>query len=783
MADTGFSFRISPSGGDTVKAELQTIGREGRKALKDLEAAALAASSGLGETDGSAERVVAQLQALANRSAQVAAQLQSSNGVYRTLAQNIDEVNRVSAGVARSQSDFDAYGRALDGVRAKFNPVFAVHQRYRATLDEIRDAHRVGAISADEMAAAISRERRAALDSIGALKGRARAIDAFAVSGGNAAFRMQQVGYQLNDIGVQLASGSNPFTILAQQGTQIAQVYAGQGGVSTALKDVGIAARAVVTRFGPIAAVAAAGAAAIAGLTHEINETAGASVTFGDTFKAVFSLIGEQIYGFIRPAVEAISGFFADAWDVAVEATVFAGNSIVQGVQITVFAMKAIWDGGLTAIAKLAAVFPEQLSANWDRILGYWYQTVGLMAQKFGEFLSFVSGGLAEIPGFDGGSGFLAGQAADLIAFGVSNLDRAGRAFASADAGDAAAQKLRADAASALSDAYDEVLRKGAEIAASDPLGDIFDAIAARAREIAAARKAAEDAEKKTGKARSETRKEERDRAAELIAALEREIAVMRESDPIKRKMIEYSAQLAEATDTQRQEVERLLIALAEEADGFAAIGRSLRDYGEEASRTGAEIGDALTNAFSRAEDAIVKFTTTGKISFKSLASAIIEDLVRISVRTNVTGPLSSFLGSALSSAFGGGFSTSGGGGFTPLPSFGFSPAPFPSAKGNVFGPGGLAAFAQGGVVNGPTLFGYRGGTGLMGEAGPEAILPLSRGRDGKLGVAAAAGQTVVIHVDARGAGDPARVRQESERGARDALAAYERDRARRGRP
>ncbi len=44
-------------------------------------------------------------------------------------------------------------------------------------------------------------------------------------------------------------------------------------------------------------------------------------------------------------------------------------------------------------------------------------------------------------------------------------------------------------------------------------------------------------------------------------------------------------------------------------------------------------------------------------------------------------------------------------------------------------------AFADGGVVNSPVLFPLQGGTGLMGEAGPEAIMPLSRGSDGRLGV------------------------------------------------
>ena len=62
-----------------------------------------------------------------------------------------------------------------------------------------------------------------------------------------------------------------------------------------------------------------------------------------------------------------------------------------------------------------------------------------------------------------------------------------------------------------------------------------------------------------------------------------------------------------------------------------------------------------------------------------------------------------------------------------------------PFAKGAAFGAGRVAAFARGGVVDGPTHFPMRGGVGLMGEAGPEAIMPLARGADGGLGVRAAA--------------------------------------------
>ena len=62
-----------------------------------------------------------------------------------------------------------------------------------------------------------------------------------------------------------------------------------------------------------------------------------------------------------------------------------------------------------------------------------------------------------------------------------------------------------------------------------------------------------------------------------------------------------------------------------------------------------------------------------------------------------------------------------------------------PFRLGGVLGGGQVRPFAAGGVVAAPTYFPLAGGqgTGLMGEAGPEAILPLRRGSDGRLGVAA----------------------------------------------
>jgi len=69
----------------------------------------------------------------------------------------------------------------------------------------------------------------------------------------------------------------------------------------------------------------------------------------------------------------------------------------------------------------------------------------------------------------------------------------------------------------------------------------------------------------------------------------------------------------------------------------------------------------------------------------------------------------------------------------------------FPFGKGASFAQGRVQPFASGGVVSGPVTFPMRGGTGLMGEAGPEAIMPLARGSDGKLGVRGEGGGAVHV--------------------------------------
>lgn len=143
-----------------------------------------------------------------------------------------------------------------------------------------------------------------------------------------------------------------------------------------------------------------------------------------------------------------------------------------------------------------------------------------------------------------------------------------------------------------------------------------------------------------------------------------------------------------------------------------------------------------FTNSFNTMEDALVGFITTGKLSFKDLAVSILSDLAKIATKAAIT--------SAAMAAFGGG---AGGGGLGAAISSIFQADGGGWNKGTQF-------FAKGGaftnsVVSSPTAFGTGSGLGVMGEAGPEAIMPLTRTSDGQLGVKAAGGggSTVVAPV------------------------------------
>ena len=169
----------------------------------------------------------------------------------------------------------------------------------------------------------------------------------------------------------------------------------------------------------------------------------------------------------------------------------------------------------------------------------------------------------------------------------------------------------------------------------------------------------------------------------------------------------------------------------------------------EDAARANEIFKDSMNIMSQSAADAFAEFATgtkSAKDAFTEMAQSMIASMVRMQTQKGFEALFSMILsgsGGVLGSLFGGGSTPTGMGTNTYVGSntggvgAGWGGG-YSAAKGAIFDSSGAQAFARGGVVGQPTFFPMAKGTGLMGEAGPEAVMPLKRLPNGNLGVESA---------------------------------------------
>ncbi|ANA49263.1 tape measure protein [Pseudomonas phage phiPMW] len=207
-----------------------------------------------------------------------------------------------------------------------------------------------------------------------------------------------------------------------------------------------------------------------------------------------------------------------------------------------------------------------------------------------------------------------------------------------------------------------------------------------------------------------------------------------------KEKYATLKAAHSEMTDVIIENDRKVQEANADWTNGFTASIQNAQDAG---MNFAGNMQTALTGAFTSAGQAFATFVTTGKLSFQDLTLSIISNMAQIAAQQAAMGALGALFG-----AIGGGIGGGGNGlavgsaGYTSS-NLGASAAGYSSkyfAKGGAF-TGGTQYFANGGaftngIVSSATSFGMANGNrGVMGEAGPEAVVPLTRTSNGDLGV------------------------------------------------
>jgi lambda family phage tail tape measure protein len=253
----------------------------------------------------------------------------------------------------------------------------------------------------------------------------------------------------------------------------------------------------------------------------------------------------------------------------------------------------------------------------------------------------------------------------------------------------------------------------------------------------------------------------------------------------------EYNAKLKAVAQSQ-QDLRNTVVANYDDmtdAQGSWSAGASSawENYLESTRDVAGQTKSLFTSAFSSMEDAVAQFALTGKLSFGDFAKSILADMARIATRQASSSALSGLFGLATTAAsayFGGGAASAGStqAGYSGDLS-GFTPGSI-QAKGGAWS-SGVQMFADGAaftnsIVSKPTAFGMANGkTGVMGEAGEEAIVPLARDSQGRLGIrggSSATPITMTFYIDAADNGastipDPAKLAEAMKVVARQEIA------------
>ena len=177
--------------------------------------------------------------------------------------------------------------------------------------------------------------------------------------------------------------------------------------------------------------------------------------------------------------------------------------------------------------------------------------------------------------------------------------------------------------------------------------------------------------------------------------------------------------------DAQMEELEQSLGGAQALASAFSSELKQMQVTMADTNREVAVMRSGISGGLRRAIDGVVKDGDRLSDALRTVGQSMIDAAYSAAVRP-VTSQLGGLLASGMENVIG---------------------AMLPFANGGSFSQGRVMPFASGGIVSGPTKFPMRGGTGLMGEAGPEAIMPLARGADGRLGVRAAGGGAAPVNV------------------------------------
>lgn len=193
----------------------------------------------------------------------------------------------------------------------------------------------------------------------------------------------------------------------------------------------------------------------------------------------------------------------------------------------------------------------------------------------------------------------------------------------------------------------------------------------------------------------------------------------------------------------------------AQRSDWTTGMREGFANWADTASDYASQSADLVNNAMSGLVGNISDALAGNKVDWEDWASSVLQSMQKIILNAMLVDSLRSASNSGFFSSIGGMFGAGAGAASGSTPSGAYNSAASGiklNAKGGAYASESLSAYSNS-IVSTPTYFAFAKGAGLMGEAGPEAIMPLTRSADGSLGVrmvgtpgATSGGGDTIIH-------------------------------------
>jgi phage-related minor tail protein len=553
------------------------------------------------------------------------------------------------------------------------------------------------------------------------------ALSAASVSGGKSVNRFgmyaQQVGYQVGDFFVQVQSGTSALVAFGQQGTQLAGLLPGLTG---AVVGIGLAVGTMLARsFLQAQEASEAAGGSFSNLKDVIKEVAEELKVLNEELE--FILSGAESKG-----IAAVNKKIAESF-----VEIYAAANLLKDFKLDITPSMSA-----TEVEEITQLFQDELRLTQQlqekKLTLLLAQKDALVQQR--EQLEIIKGlqnsevqeaenlrqnteraNRKEIEDAKIKKALQDQRIASFYKFYTQSRMEGQNLLVEQEAMTKAAQdamnkygKMRTvavEAAKALKEAADQTFRIAqAALALNKPMGVSYQGRATGVDKSGfdyTGPKLDENNNVIVDKASKPSGTKLKDLEAEFIARSnafrlgESELSLYEQQLKIKQALGDYS----------KLYTEEELLGIAQRFEARAKEDQQLQDLRDRNE----ELANTIASSFADSFTSIVDGTKSVKDAFREMALDIVKHLFKVLVMQQMVNSIGGAVGGNVGAA---------------LQSYKF-------ADGAAFSGGNVIPFASGGVVGSPTYFGMGGGqTGLMGEAGPEAIMPLKRGPDGKLGVA-----------------------------------------------